>query len=326
MVKSTVPIHILRILAEHASEQNKLTQKQILHYLKEEYEDIIVRNTLSRYIKELRDEGYITGVKGICLNRIFTDEEIKVLSDGLVYMRDLTKKQLYRIAKKLDRFTSRESSNYVQNKHIIDSIVHTHNPNVLMNIAVLNVAIRHRKKVRLQYCRCDVYGELYPDKEYEVSPYYIVTNKDHYYLLCYNNRKNIEPRRLDRILSVKELRENRTEIKDIPCYRNGNFRLEEYMKTHIYMYSGENKSICLKVKKKHISDVIDWFGTEYSIMKEQESTVIIRLYANEDAVVFWALQYGRIAEVVKPDSLRRKIYERVLELEGMYGEGISYKR
>lgn len=320
MIKSTIPIHILKILAEHSSDQNRLTQQQILYYLKTEYEDIVVRNTLSKYIRELRDEGYINGVKGICLNRIFTNEEIKVLSDGLIYMRDIPKEQLYELAKKLDCFTYCEHSNYIQNKHIIDSIVHTHNPNVLDNIARLNAAIKSRKKVCLQYFKCDIHGRLYKDKSYEVSPYYIVTSKDHFYLLCYNGRQNIEPRRLDRILSVTELEEKRVEIKEIPCYQNDSFRLEEYMKTHIYMYSGETKNILLKVKKKNIGDVIDWFGTEYRIMEEGEEYVNLRLYANEDAVVFWALQYGRIAEVLEPVSLRQKIYERVKELEGMYGE------
>lgn len=320
MTKSTISIHILNVLATHSSPQKKLTQKQILYYLKNEYEDRIVRNTLSRYISELREEGYITGTKGICLNRMFTNEEIKVLSDGLIYMRDISKEQLYEIARKLDKFTDCEHSNLTQNKHAIDSVIHTQNPNVLDNIAKLNAAIKNRRKVQLQYCKYDVTGKLHPDKVYEMSPYYIVTSKDHFYLLSYNGRQNIEPRRLDRILSVTELEENRVEIKEIPCYRNDSFRLEEYMKTHIYMYSGETKNILLKVKKEYISDVIDWFGTEYRIMKEEEEYVNLRLYANEDAVVFWALQYGRIAEVLKPESLRGKIYERVRELEGMYGK------
>lgn len=321
MIKSTIPIHILKVLAEHSSRQNRLSQKQILYYLRTEYGDNIVRNTLSRYIKELRDEGYIDGVKGICLNRIFTNEEIKVLSDGLIYMKDIPKEQLYELAKKLDCFTYCGQSNYIQNKHIIDSIVHTQNPNVLINIAKLSDAIKDRKKVQLQYCKCDIHGTLHPDKCYEVSPYYIVTSKDHFYLLCYNERQDVEARRLDRILSVTRLKEKRVELNEIPYYSNGSFRLEEYMKTHIYMYSGENKHILLKVKQDNISDVIDWFGTEYRIIEQREEHVILRLYANEDAVVFWALQYGRIAEVMEPMSLRKKIYERVKEMERMYGEG-----
>ncbi|MBO4996660.1 MAG: hypothetical protein J6D02_01530 [Lachnospira sp.] len=66
-----------------------MSQKQILYYLRTEYEDTVVRNTLSRCITELRGEGYINGVKGIYLNRIFTDGEIKFLSDGIIYMRDI---------------------------------------------------------------------------------------------------------------------------------------------------------------------------------------------------------------------------------------------
>ena len=202
---------------------------------------------------------------------------------------------------------------------MIDSIVHTQNPNVLNNIAKLSDAIKDRRKVQLQYCRCDIYGKLIADKTYKVSPYYIVTSKDHFYLLCYNGGQDIDARRLDRILSVTKLEGKRVELNEIPFYSNGCFRLEEYMKTHIYMYSGENKHILLKVNEDNISDVIDWIGTEYHIIEQQKGYVILRLYANEDAVVFWALQYGRIAEVLEPKSLRKKIYESVREMERMYG-------
>ena len=73
------------------------------------------------------------------------------------------------------------------------------------------------------------------------------------------------------------------------------------------------------MKKENISDVIDWFETEYRIMEEGKEYVNLRLYTNEDAVVFRALQYGRIAEVLKPKSLREKIYERVRDLIGCMG-------
>ena len=60
-------IYILEILATYSSSDHRLYQKEIQGYLQDVYGIEVVRRTLQVYIKELKDEGYIDGHKGVYL-------------------------------------------------------------------------------------------------------------------------------------------------------------------------------------------------------------------------------------------------------------------
>lgn len=67
-------------------------------------------------------------------------------------------------------------------------------------------------------------------------------------------------------------------------------------------------------------DFIDWYGTEFMIESQDEKFVSLRIRVNENAVYYWAIQYGEIAEVVKPATLRKRIYEGLKGMMGKYEE------
>ena len=62
-----VSIYILEILATYSSSDHRKNQKEIQGYLLDIYGIKVVRRTLQVYIKELKDEGYIDGHKGVYL-------------------------------------------------------------------------------------------------------------------------------------------------------------------------------------------------------------------------------------------------------------------
>ena len=83
----------------------------------------------------------------------------------------------------------------------------------------------------------------------------------------------------------------------------------EYMKEHIYMTTGESVMAKLKLNNEdRINDVVDWFGSDISIQRIKDE-LFVNLRVNEDALVYWAMQYGDIIEVVAPNSTREKIKE-----------------
>ena len=89
-----------------------------------------------------------------------------------------------------------------------------------------------------------------------VDPYYLVTEKNKYYLICYSGRNNdVENRRLDRISKVKILAEPRIPINRLEKYRNG-FDLGKYMKEHIYMFSGQSIPVVIKINRERIGDLL----------------------------------------------------------------------
>lgn len=58
-----------------------------------------------------------------------------------------------------------------------------------------------------------------------------------------------------------------------------------------------------------MGDFIDWSGKNFKIVGSDEKEVTVKIRANVNDVYFWALQYGSVVEVIKPDALRNKIRE-----------------
>jgi len=79
------------------------------------------------------------------------------------------------------------------------------------------------------------------------------------------------------------------------------------MKEHIYMTTGESVMAKLKLNNEdRINDVVDWFGSDISVQRIKDE-LYVNLRVNEDALVYWAMQYGESVEIVSPASTRNKI-------------------
>ena len=74
----------------------------------------------------------------------------------------------------------------------------------------------------------------------------------------------------------------------------------------------------MKIQKSNVGDFIDWFGKEFSVISETEDDVTLRFKVNLNAMYYWALQYGEIAEVIRPESLRTRLSEGIGAMEKKY--------
>lgn len=306
--KSLVVIYILEILKQYSSPCHRLKQEDIIYFLEQNYNIKVSRNTLSSYLTELRELGRIGGKRGVYYVHKFTNEEIRMIADSVMYSKAIPKEDIHNIVTKLKDMTEPEHRKNWSEAYYIDSVHHTDNKNIGSIVCDINLAIQKRRKIEILTCHYNINGTLEEHNKRVVSPYYIVSEKSRYYLLCYAGREDVEPRRIDRICKIKILKERRIEINEIAKYSNHTFQVGEYMKEHIYMYTGNIERITLKVKKENIGDVIDWYGKDYQIINQQDETeVIIRIKANVNAVYFWALQYASIVEVLEPVSLRKML-------------------
>ena len=192
---------------------------------------------------------------------------------------------------------------------------------------IIDEAIRRNRKIRVEPCRYNRQKELEKTgKELILDPYQLVTEKSRYYLICFVNDENsiyhgkgLENLRIDRFWSVELLDSKRRDVNQIPGYENGrNFQLDEYMKEHIYMWSGESKRVTLRIKTGNIGDFIDWFGTDFRVLKEDEEYMEVSIRVNENAIRYWALQYGGMATILEPPELRRSIRLAIDEMRQNY--------
>ena len=67
-----------------------------------------------------------------------------------------------------------------------------------------------------------------------------------------------------------------------------------------------------------MGEVIDWFGLDFIVRSETEDEAVLQVKSSEQAMIFWAMQYGEFVEVLEPVSVREKITENVREMLKKY--------
>ena len=156
------------------------------------------------------------------------------------------------------------------------------------------------------------------DREYIVNPYQIVANNGRFYLICnYDKYNNIAHYRIDQMTDVRMLPEKIKPMKEVPEVAHG-LNLPKHMAEHVYMFSGEAVDVVMLADKDQMTELVDWFGTDFRIMEEIDGKLKIRVRMNPKAMKFWALQYGPYVEVLQPAALREEIAEIVKKMNKKY--------
>jgi hypothetical protein len=70
--------------------------------------------------------------------------------------------------------------------------------------------------------------------------------------------------------------------------------------------------------EKNIGDFIDWYGKDFTVINREGDEIAIRFLVNDTALVFWALQYGKIATIISPASVRERMEHEVKLLADKY--------
>lgn len=84
------------------------------------------------------------------------------------------------------------------------------------------------------------------------------------------------------------------------------------------MVSGKTVDAKIKIAdEKRVNDFIDWFGKDVTFSK-QDGEIVSSIRVNEEALIYWALQYGEHVEILWPEDTRQKIKERIKKMQEKY--------
>ena len=72
----------------------------------------------------------------------------------------------------------------------------------------------------------------------------------------------------------------------------------------------------LKIKKT-INDVIDWYGNDI-VIKEKDDGIYVTLKVNDQAFLYWTLQYEMNIEIVEPGAAKKKYIEMLKAILNKY--------
>ena len=177
--KKLMIINILDILKKYSDEDHRLTQKDIIELLKRDYNMTVDRKSVKSNLMNLIEAGYHINYSEITrsgkdgeentvltdwyLTHDFTDSELRLLIDGLLFSEHIPYRQRMQLIKKLEGLSSvyfRSKVKHIYN--VSDSSIS--NAQLFYTIDILDEAIEKKKQVEFEYCSYDVDKKLHQRK------------------------------------------------------------------------------------------------------------------------------------------------------------------
>ncbi|MBR2043593.1 MAG: transcriptional regulator [Clostridia bacterium] len=322
-------VAILDILKTYSDEEKPLNANEIAEKLAEK-EIFVERKAIYRGIDALIEYGcdiiFTRTPKAgyYILDKIFELPEIYLLTDAVQAASFITVKKTRDLVKKLDGMLSegerkkREKGLYIDNGHKCE------NEEIYYNIDALSKAIGERKKVSLTYSVRTIDGNrkiIFKSKEYKVSPYALIWQNEHYYLVANNDKyDNLMHIRLDRIRRVKATKEPWRHFSEVSIYKDF-FDVADYASKSFQMYSGELTEVKFRCHISLLEQVVDRFSDKIFITNVEADSFIFSVKVNlSSGLVNWILQFGSFIKVLSPVSLTEMIKERISAVEAVYEE------
>lgn len=323
--KKLLIMNILDILRRYSDADHRLSQKDIIDILQTEYEMVADRKAIKRNLMNLIDFGYNLefsesvrrnkdGEEEVIytdwyLERDFSDAELRLLIDSLLFSKHIPYSQCKELIEKIEGLSNRYFKSKV--RHVRNLPVdQPQNAELFYTIEILDEAIEKNRQVVFHY------GDYGTDKtlhlrerkdgkprEYLVNPYQMVATNGRYYLIANVERHdNVSHYRLDHIRDIKITDTPAKPQRKVQGLENG-LDLPKHMAEHVYMFAGESKRVIMRTTPGMAGELIDWFGSCVTFSDETENSVIAHVTANLQAMRFWALQYAPYVTILAPQSL-----------------------
>lgn len=321
-------INILDILKKYTDENHRLSQKDIIEILDKEYCMKIDRKSVKRNLMNLIEFGYdieysesIRLVKDkngeevetkilsdFYLNRSFTDGELRLLIDSVLFSNHISYSQCRDLVEKLEGLSNIYFRSMV--KHIQNLPENRpSNSELFMTIETLDKAISRGLQVSFTYNSYDIDKKLHPRRtsnnevrNYIINLYQIVATN-----VCnYEKYDNVSHYRLDRITNIKLLDTPAKPQRMVKGIENG-LDLPKHLAEHLYMFAGESVAVKFIAKRYIVTDVIDWFGKDIKFSDATDDEVMVTVKVNPIAMKMWALKYSRHIRVISRKALLMKL-------------------
>ncbi|MBS7388756.1 MAG: WYL domain-containing protein [Oscillospiraceae bacterium] len=242
-------LYILKYLWHNTDAEHYATTGDILTYLKENGISCD-RKTIPGDIAKLCNIGIDIEEERSRENRyslsshLFTLPEVKLLIDAVESSKFITAKKSSELANKLSQMTSVYQSEGLKRNIYISQRVKPMNEQIYYLVDNINTAINQGKQISFLYFHYNQYREEVPNnngKRYHFSPYYLVWNEDHYYVVGFcEKHQRITTFRVDRMKSINILCSDA-----VPQPKD--FNLPDFTRQVFDMYDGTKEKVTLKI-------------------------------------------------------------------------------
>jgi len=330
--KKTV-FYVLDILKRHSDEEHRLSQTDIVGYLKKEYDIKVDRKTIKTNIECLQECGYeieytpttrmtpnkktgemeeTTITSDYYLVNDFTDSELRLLIDSVLFSPIITNNQSSELIEKLSSMSSNNFKSRI--KYVSTSASRkSSNHQVFVNLDIIDEAIDKKSKISYKKIIYDVEEGFRPKKSakgleqlYKVTPYQIAMCEGKYYLIA-GTTESVIHLDLSRIQDVKILDEEAIPFRKLKEANGNSLNLKDYMNEHVFMCSGEPERIRLKIVKTLLYEVVDTFGKDIRIVRNYDPFLDIDIRAARNSVEQFLRRYTPQVTVTAPEDFQEEM-------------------
>ena len=245
-----------------------------------------------RYTEKIRKE--VSYKSNYWYENCISDAELKFLIDSALYANIINQKNGQKLVKNIQNLSGKKLSDMTMYAKNFGETKYTQNVDVLLNVEILMQAIKSQRKVSFDLNVYDVNKVLKSYNNYIINPHYVVMGNGRYFLVgTYDNSEKCYYYRVDLMTKIKITKVVSVDRLNIPELKGG-IDMSKYMFQHPYMISGNIKKMKLRVNKSIFTQIVDWFGTTFTVLPNTETieTVDISVEVCENAMKYWLLQYG----------------------------------
>ncbi|MBR6850686.1 MAG: WYL domain-containing protein [Lachnospiraceae bacterium] len=311
-------LYIIKILTEETDEQSPCSTKELIEKLSE-YGISAERKTIYSDIECLRDFGYDIGYDGnrtsggyYLASRDFELAELKMLVDMVQASRFLSVKRSRELIKKIEQLAGKREASELQRSVYVANRAKAVNEGVFYAVDCIHRAIAGNKSISFHYLEYTVGSQWQlrrGGKRYEISPWFLTWNQENYYLIAFDEeRQAVRHYRVDR---MKDLEINERDRQGREYFRN--FDIAAYSKVAFNMYGGEEKRLKLVFVNSLANVVVDRFGKDVTIRKEDEEHFSVNVNVAVSPQFYgWLAGFGANAKLVSPKA-EAQAYREYLE-------------
>jgi len=344
--KKIIILYILQILRKYTDDSHTMTQQEIVDRLRSEYGIEVNRSTVKRNLFDLIEAGYdiqYTEVTRTQLNRKtgekedntiytdlyyehdFTEAELHMIIDGLLFSRSVPYRQRKTLIDKLGKLSSSYFNQRMNHVHCMSSDS-PQNPELFHTIEMLDEAITDGKQIRITYNYFGTDMKLHPTlnadgsvKRQTLNPYQMVASEGRYYLICNNDHySTVSNYRIDRITDIELLETSVKPKNQVEGLEDG-LNLQDYVYQNLNMFSGRAEQVEFIIPKSAVSLIIDFFGKHVSFYEQEDGSVSCRLQVSLEAMKRWAVEHANMVRVTSPQSLVEEVRAELKKAMGLYG-------
>jgi predicted DNA-binding transcriptional regulator YafY len=312
--KKMLIMNILDILRRYSDEEHRLSQKDIIDILASDYDMVADRKAIKRNLLNLIDFGYNLEFTETVrknkdgedesifgdwyLERDFSDAELRLLIDSLLFSKHIPGSQCKELINKISGLSNKYFKTKVRHVQNLP-FDKPQNAELFYTIEILDEAIERNRQVVFNYGDYGTDKKLHlrknsdgENKTYIVNPYQMVATNGSYYLIGNIDKyDNVSHYRVDHIANISISDVTAKPKEKVKGLEKG-LDLPKHMAEHVYMFSGESERIEMRTSPDMAGELINWFGNNISFSDETENSVTAHVTANVQAMRYWALQYA----------------------------------